>query len=141
VYVFGIIKNLLKQLKKYLAIPKQPSKMPEDPRLKPIRIQTGVVKRLAKEKLSYQKEAAMLEEKLEAFKNSDAGADDAAVARQTAILNESKMMIPDCQRRLEVGVQELHKLVEQAEDDVKATELYAAALEALETAKTASAST
>ena len=55
--------------------------MPEDPRLKPIRIQTGVVKRLAKEKLSYQKEAAMLEEKLEAFKNSDAGADDAAVAR------------------------------------------------------------
>ena len=61
--------------------------------------------------------------------------------RQTAILNESKMMIPDCQRRLEVGVQELHKLVEQAEDDVKATELYAAALEALETAKTASAST
>lgn len=115
--------------------------MPEDPRLKPIRIQTGVVKRLAKEKLSYQKEAAMLEEKLEAFKNSDVGADDAAVARQTAILNESKMMIPDCQRRLEVGVQELHKLVEQAEDDVKATELYAAALEALEIAKTASAST
>ena len=63
------------------ANPKQPSKMPEDPGLKPLRIQTGVVKRLAKEKLSYQKEAAMLEEKLEAFKNSDAGADDAAVAR------------------------------------------------------------
>ena len=56
-------------------------KMPEDPRLKSVRIKTGVVKRLAKEKLSYQKEAATLEEKLEAFKNSDAGADDAAVAR------------------------------------------------------------
>ncbi len=55
--------------------------MPEDPRLKSVRIKTGVVKRLAKEKLSYQKEAATLEEKLEAFKNSDAGADDAAVAR------------------------------------------------------------
>ena len=55
--------------------------MPEDPRLKVIRIKTGVVKRLAKEKLSYQKEAATLEEKLEAFKNSDSGSDDAAVAK------------------------------------------------------------
>ena len=61
--------------------------MPEDPRLKPLRIQTGVVKRLAKEKLSYQKEAAQLEEKLEAFKNSDAGSDDAAVARYDAIFS------------------------------------------------------
>ena len=55
--------------------------MPEDPRLKAIRIKTGVVKRVAKEKQSYQKEAAGLEQKLEAFKNSDQGADDAAVAR------------------------------------------------------------
>ena len=55
--------------------------MPEDPRLKVIRIKSGVVKRVAKEKLSYQKEAAALEAKLKAFKNSDQGSEDAAIAR------------------------------------------------------------
>ena len=70
--------------------------MPEDPRLKPIRIQTGVVKRLAKEKLSYQKEAATLEEKLEAFKNSDAGSDDAAVARYNGVNSKTSVsFLPD----------------------------------------------
>ena len=38
-------------------------------------------KRVAKEKLSYQKEAAALEAKLKAFKNSDQGSEDAAIAR------------------------------------------------------------
>lgn len=114
--------------------------MPEDPRLKVLRIKTGVVKRLAKEKLSYQKEAATLEEKLEAFKNSDQGADDAAVASQTLIVNESRMMIPDCQRRLDVAVEDLTKLVNDAEDDVKGNEIFGGALEALEAAKSASVS-
>jgi len=95
---------------------------------------------LAKEKLSYQKEAAALEEKLEAFKNSDSGSDDAAVAKQTAVVNESKMMIPDCQRRLDVAAEELTKLVQDADEDVKTSEIFAGALEALEAAKAATVS-
>ena len=48
------------------------------------------------------------------------------------------MMIPDCQRRLDAAVEDLVRVVQEAEDDVKATEIYAAALEALEAAKAAS---
>ena len=39
-----------------------------DPRLKKLRIQTGVVKRCGKEKLSYRKEANQQKEKLEKLK-------------------------------------------------------------------------
>ena len=48
------------------------------------------------------------------------------------------MMIPDCQRRLDEGAEKLLKLVTDAEDDVKETEIFAAALESLEAAKAAS---
>ena len=40
-----------------------------DPRLKKLRIATGVVKRCGKEKLSYRKEADMQREKIEKMKN------------------------------------------------------------------------
>lgn len=114
--------------------------MPEDPRLRAVRIKAGVVKRVAKEKLMYQKEAAGLEEKLEAFKNSDQGADEALVASRTKVVNESRMMIPDTQRRLNVAVEELNKLVQEAEEDVKTTEVFKGALEALEAATAATSS-
>ena len=45
------------------------------------------------------------------------------------------MMIPDSQRRLDVAAEELTKLVNEAEDDVKENEIFGAALEALEAAK------
>jgi len=109
--------------------------MPEDPRLRAIRIKTGVVKRLSKEKLSYEKEATDLEAKLEVFKNSDAGADDANVARQNAVLQESKMMIPDSQKRLRIGYDELVTVVQEADEDIKQSEIFKTALQVLEDAK------
>ena len=50
------------------------------------------------------------------------------------------MMIPDTQRRLDVAVEELTKLVQEAEEDVKTTEVFKGALEALEAAKAATSS-
>ena len=50
------------------------------------------------------------------------------------------MMIPDCQRRLDVAAEELTKLVQDADEDVKTSEIFAGALEALEAAKAATVS-
>ena len=59
---------------------------------------------------------------------------------RTKVVNESRMMIPDTQRRLDVAVEELTKLVQEAEEDVKTTEVFKGALEALEAAKAATSS-
>uniref|UniRef100_A0A671FWT9 Tubulin-specific chaperone A n=1 Tax=Rhinolophus ferrumequinum TaxID=59479 RepID=A0A671FWT9_RHIFE len=42
-----------------------------DPRVRQIKIKTGVVKRLAKEKMMYEKEAKQQEEKIEKMKAED----------------------------------------------------------------------
>ena len=86
-----------------------------DPRLKKIKIQTGVVKRCGKEKLSYRKEANQQKEKLEKFKKE--GKDDMEIKKMNEQVQESLMMIPDCHRRLEKAVKELKNLVSELEVD------------------------
>ena len=82
-----------------------------DPRVKKLKIQTGVVKRCGKEKLSYRKEANQQKEKLEKMKRE--GKDDVEIKKMNEQVQESLMMIPDCHRKLEKGVKELKILIEE----------------------------
>ncbi|GCC20471.1 tubulin-specific chaperone A [Chiloscyllium punctatum] len=92
-----------------------------DPRTRQIKIKIGVVKRLAKEKLMYEKEVKQQEEKVEKMKVD--GNDQYMVKKQMEVLQESRMMIPDCQRRLETAHSDLAQLLE-SEKELEDTEEY-----------------
>ncbi|XP_074059754.1 tubulin-specific chaperone A [Macrotis lagotis] len=92
-----------------------------DPRVRQIKIKTGVVKRLVKEKMMYEKEAKQQEEKVEKMKAEDG--ENYAIKKQTEILQESRMMIPDCQRRLEAACSDLLQLLDN-EKDLEESEEY-----------------
>ena len=90
-----------------------------DPRIKTLRIQTGVVKRCGKEKLSYRKEANQQKEKLEKMKKE--GKDDMEIKTMNEQMQESLMMIPDCHRKLGKAVKELKALLEELESELSRT--------------------
>lgn len=68
-----------------------------DPRIRQIKIKTGVVKRIAKEKVVYEKEAELQKKRIQ--KITDEGQDEHNIRKQEEVLQESLMMVPDCQRR------------------------------------------
>lgn len=68
-----------------------------DPRIRQLKIKTGIVKRIAKEKVAYEKEAE--QQKVRVQKLKDEGADEYNIRKQEEVLQESLMIIPDCQRR------------------------------------------
>ncbi|XP_034512299.1 tubulin-specific chaperone A isoform X1 [Ailuropoda melanoleuca] len=120
-----------------------------DPRVRQIKIKTGVVKRkvlctllkmtrmdvacrLVKEKIMYEKEAKQQEEKIEKMKAEDG--ENYAIKKQAEILQESRMMIPDCQRRLEAAHTDLLQLLE-SEKDLEETEEYKEARLVLDSVK------
>ncbi|XP_037594155.1 tubulin-specific chaperone A-like [Cebus imitator] len=84
-----------------------------DPRMRQIKIKTGVVKQLVKEKVMYEKEAKQEEEKIEKMRD---------IKMQVDILQESRMMIPDCQRRLEAAYLDLQQILENEKDLEEAEE-------------------
>ncbi|XP_029025616.1 tubulin-specific chaperone A [Betta splendens] len=85
-----------------------------DPRIRQIKIKTGIVKRLAKEEIAYITEAKQQEQKVERLK-AEAG-DDYVIKKQMEVLQESRMMIPDCHRRLAIAHADLVQLLETEED-------------------------
>lgn len=68
-----------------------------DPRIRQIFIKTGVVKRYAKEKESYEKEAEREKKRLEKFKQENRDIHD--LKKQEEVIQENLMMVPDCQRK------------------------------------------
>lgn len=68
-----------------------------DPRIRQIKIKTGVVKRIAKEKIVYEKEVEQQKNRIQKLK--DEGQDEHTIRKQEEVLQESLMMVPDCQRR------------------------------------------
>ncbi|XP_030832342.1 tubulin-specific chaperone A-like [Strongylocentrotus purpuratus] len=92
-----------------------------DPRVKNIKIKTGVLKRLTKEKLMYEKEVITEGEKVERFKAG--GKDEYEIRKQIEVLEESKMMVPDCTRRIKAAYGDLKNLLDQ-EEELKETEEY-----------------
>ncbi|KAG8193235.1 hypothetical protein JTE90_005582 [Oedothorax gibbosus] len=108
-----------------------------DPRVKQIRIKTGVVKRLAKEKVMYEKEAVKEKEKLEKMQAS--GEDSYVIRKQEEVIKESMMMIPDTARRYQMAYNELQEILDNEQELVECAE-YQAAQEVLrESSKTVAA--
>ncbi|RZF37479.1 hypothetical protein LSTR_LSTR005354 [Laodelphax striatellus] len=103
-----------------------------DPRIKTIKIKTGVVKRLMKDKVMYDKEARQQEVKIETLKSK--GEDEYNIRKQEEVLQESLMMVPNCQRRLQKAYEELNSIVE-SEKDLAEDPDYLAAVKVLEDAK------
>lgn len=68
-----------------------------DPRIRQLKIKTGVVKRIAKEKVVYEKETELQRNRIQKYK--DEGKDEHNIRKQEEILQEALMMVPDCQRR------------------------------------------
>ncbi|BFZ01936.1 hypothetical protein BsWGS_04975 [Bradybaena similaris] len=88
---------------------------------KQIKIKTGVVKRITKEKVCYEKEATQLEEKLDKMKAEGKDAHD--ISKQGEVLQESRSMIPEAQKRLLKAYNDLHELLKK-EADLEGTEEY-----------------
>lgn len=103
-------------------------------RVREIKIKSGVVKRLAKEKVSYEKEADQQQEKIN--KMREVSSEDYNIKKQEEVLEESKRMIPDCERRLIVAWDDLSKIME-SEQDLRETEEYKAAAVILDEARAA----
>ncbi|XP_075711002.1 tubulin-specific chaperone A [Rhinoderma darwinii] len=103
-----------------------------DPRVRQIKIKTGVVKRLSKEKLMYEKEAKQQEEKVERLKR-EAG-DEYVIKKQIEVLQESLMMVPDCHRRLEAAHTDLAQVLDN-EKDLEETEEFKDARAMLDSVK------
>ncbi|XP_027008715.2 tubulin-specific chaperone A-like [Tachysurus fulvidraco] len=85
-----------------------------DPRIRQIKIKAGIVKRLAKEEVFYIKEANEQEERVERLKAE--AKDEYLIKKQVEVLQESKMMIPDCHRRLAMAHADLQQLLEMVVD-------------------------
>ncbi|XP_032809669.1 tubulin-specific chaperone A [Petromyzon marinus] len=102
-----------------------------DPRQRQLKIKTGVVKRIAKETTMYKLELTQQEEKVEKMKTEG---DEYMLKKQIEVLQEAKMMIPDCERRLAAAHGDLSQLVEN-EEDLADTEEYQAAIAILKEVK------
>ena len=74
-----------------------------------LKIQLGVCKRLAKEVLYYEKEAADNEKRIQKMRDDEKDIYD--IRKQEEVLGESYMMIPDSKNRLETAVFELANLI------------------------------
>ncbi|XP_070498273.1 tubulin-specific chaperone A [Chironomus tepperi] len=85
-----------------------------DPRVRQIFIKSGVVKRYAKEKISYEKEAEKEKQRLEKFRNENR--DEHDIKKQEEVIQENLMMVPDCQRKLRAAYDELSEMLKNEKD-------------------------
>ncbi|KAF5183505.1 Tubulin-folding cofactor a [Thalictrum thalictroides] len=90
--------------------------------LRNLKIKTGTCKRIIKELQSYEKEVER-----EAAKTADMkekGADPYDLKQQENVLAESRMMIPDCHKRLEASLADIKEtLAELESNQEKGTEI------------------
>lgn len=125
---------------------------PHDPRLKQLKIKSGVLKRwvklsiiiyltqlftiysyrLDKELAYYRKEIETENKRLESMKKDNCSSLDAA--HQELIIKETVNLLPDCQKRLEDAYQDLKNLIHESEELVE-TEAYNLAKEIFESVK------
>mmetsp|Transcript_2282 Transcript_2282/g.3504 ORF Transcript_2282/g.3504 Transcript_2282/m.3504 type:complete len:96 (-) Transcript_2282:94-381(-) len=79
-----------------------------------LNIQVSVCKRMIKEANYYVKEVAENEEKVSNMKA--AGRDVHDISKQEEVLAESRMMIPDSNRRRDEALQKLKEILEEGSD-------------------------
>ncbi|XP_067057316.1 tubulin-specific chaperone A-like isoform X1 [Acropora muricata] len=80
-----------------------------------LHIKTGVLKRLSKEKVMYEKEVVDQSAKIDKMKAENK--DEHDIKKQIEVLEESKIMIPDCKRRIKSAYNDLQTLVASTEAD------------------------
>ncbi|CAH3109574.1 unnamed protein product [Porites lobata] len=98
-----------------------------------LKIKTGVLKRSSKEKVMYEKEVVDQTAKVEKMKEEKK--DEHDIKKQIEVLEESKVMIPDCKRRIKTAYLDLQELVTKTENDLGDTEEYKTAKQLLEETK------
>ena len=103
-----------------------------DPRAKQLKIQTGVVKRIIKEKSMYEKEVVQTENRIQKMK--DEGRDEYDIRKMGEVLAESKMMGPDCIKSLSTAVEDMRTKWSDA-DGLQETEEYKEAAKQLSEAE------
>ncbi|WCJ27692.1 Tubulin-specific chaperone A [Euphorbia peplus] len=79
-----------------------------------LKIKTSTCKRLVKELHSYEKEVEREAAKTSHMK--DKGADPYDLKQQENVLAESRMMIPDCRKRLEAALADLKGTLSELEE-------------------------
>ncbi|XP_076443687.1 tubulin-specific chaperone A-like [Babylonia areolata] len=104
-----------------------------DDRIRKLKINTGIVKRITKEKDMYEKEAVEIEGKIKKLEEKD-DADEYVVRKQKEVLQESKQMIPDTLKRLKNALELLEALMQGA-SELAETEEYKAAKTARDVAR------
>ena len=87
---------------------------------KQLKIALGSCKRLHKEVGLYEKECAAQEGRIAKLR-AQPEADEHVVAKQEEVLEESRRMVPDTQKRLALARQHLEALVAQARGDADDT--------------------
>ncbi|KAI1301924.1 Tubulin-specific chaperone A [Halotydeus destructor] len=96
-----------------------------DPRVRQLKIKTGVLKRAVKEKQVYEKE---LERELLRLTQMEAANKDVHdLQYQKKVIEESKMMIPDCRKRICNAYNDLKILLGETAADLAENEDYVAA--------------
>lgn len=68
-----------------------------DPRIRTIKIKTGVLRRLTKEKAVYEREIDQQKKRMEKLRGE--GKDEHVMRKEEEILQEAQMMVPDSHRR------------------------------------------
>nr|XP_055036556.1 tubulin-specific chaperone A isoform X1 [Misgurnus anguillicaudatus] len=97
-----------------------------------LQVHFNISHRLAKEEVLYIKEAKQQEEKIERLK-AEAG-DEYVIKKQVEVLQEARMMVPDCHRRLATAHADLQQLLE-TEEELAETEEYKEARTVLDSVK------
>ncbi|KAI4306175.1 hypothetical protein L6164_029476 [Bauhinia variegata] len=82
--------------------------------IRSLKIKTATCKRIVKELHSYEKEVEREAAKTANMKEK--GADPYDLKQQENVLAESRMMIPDCRRRLEASLADLKGIVAELEE-------------------------
>ncbi|XP_069137838.1 tubulin-specific chaperone A-like [Argopecten irradians] len=106
-----------------------------DPKMKQLKIKTGVVKRITKEKFMYEKESQKEADKVEKMKAE--GKDEYDIRKQQEVQEESQQMVPETMGRLRKGLQDLEAHMKQVEGDLKETDEYKLAVTVCEEARKA----
>jgi len=105
--------------------------------LKKMKIQTGVLTRISKEKTMYEDEIVTIENQIKDMKASNK--DEYDIKKRTECLEESRMMIPDCEKRLKSAVEVMTSLLNE-NTDCNNEEIYQKAKAALEQVQAVSVS-
>ncbi|XP_058086912.1 tubulin-folding cofactor A-like isoform X1 [Magnolia sinica] len=82
--------------------------------LRNLKIKTGTCKRILKELHSYEKEVEKETAKTADMKEK--GADPYDLKQQENVLAESRMMVPDCHKRLEASLADLKGILEELKE-------------------------